>query len=75
MKKVAEWALQRSHTALAVCRYHSNEALLVVDAKSILSVVAMVPFPFSLDGHGDQYFIIEKIGLDVFEVDDIEDNE
>ena len=70
-----EYLLQRSHTALAVCRYRSNEALLVIDAKSILSVVAMVPFPFSLDGHGDQYFTIEKMGLDVFEVDDLEDNE
>jgi hypothetical protein len=35
----------------------------------------MVPFPFSLNGHGDQYFLIEKMGLDVVEADDLEDDE
>ena len=70
-----EYLLQQSHTALAVCRYHGDRALIVLDVKSILSVVAMVPFPFSFDGHGDQYFMIEKMGLDVIEVDNLEDTE
>jgi hypothetical protein len=43
--------------------------------KSILSVVAMIPFPFLIDGHGEQYFMVEQIGLDVIEVDNLEDNE
>ena len=38
---------------------------MVIDVRLILSVVAMVPFPFLVDGHKDQYFMIEKIGLDV----------
>ena len=70
-----EYLLQQTHATLTVCRYHGDRALIVTDVKSILSVVAMVPFPFSLDGHGDQYFMIEKIGLDVIEADDLEDNE
>ena len=35
----------------------------------------MVPFPFLIDGHSDQYFMIEKVGLDVIEVDVLKDNE
>jgi len=48
---------------------------MVVDAKSILSVVAMIPFPFLINGHNDQYFMVEKVGLDVIEADDLEDDE
>ena len=48
---------------------------MVIDIKSILSVVAMAPFPFIIDNYGDQYFLIEKIGLDVIEVDTLEDDE
>ena len=48
---------------------------MVIDVKSILSVVVMAPFPFFVDSHGDQYFLIEKAGLDVIEVDPLEDNE
>lgn len=48
---------------------------MIVDAKSVVSVVAMVPFPFLVDGHGDQFFVIEKAGLDVIEADDLEDVE
>jgi hypothetical protein len=70
-----EYLLRYTQTTLAVCRHHSESPLVVIDAKSILSVVAMVPFPFSIDGHGDQYFMIEKIGLDVVEVDDPIDDE
>jgi hypothetical protein len=70
-----EYLLEQSHTTLAVCRYHGDRALKVIDAKSILSVIAMVPFPFSLDGHSDQYFLIEKMGLDIVEADNLEDDE
>jgi hypothetical protein len=61
--------LQVSHGTLVVCRYRGDEILWVIDAKSIISVVAMVPFPFLLDGNGDNYFMIEKVGLDVTEAD------
>ena len=42
---------------------------MVIDVRSILSVVAMIPFPFCLDGYNNQYFMVEKIGLDVIEAD------
>lgn len=48
---------------------------MVIDVESISSVVAMAPFPFIVDGHGDQYFLIEQAGLDVVDADPIEDNE
>jgi hypothetical protein len=50
-------------------------ALMVIDIKSSLSVVAMVPFPFLLDGQGNQYFMVEMFGLDVIEANDLEDGE
>jgi len=70
-----EYLLRHSNTALVVCRYRGEEILAVIDVKSILSVVAMVPFPFIVGGRGDQHFVIEKIGLDVLEADDSEDDE
>jgi hypothetical protein len=65
-----------SSGALLVCRYRDERALVVIDAKCILSVVAMVPFQYLVDGLDIQYFMIEKIGLDVVDVDvDAEEDE
>ena len=69
-----EHVLRDTHNALIVCRYSGGGGLRVVEAKSIISVVAMVPFPFLIDGVGDQFFVIEKIGLDVIEADNLDDN-
>ena len=44
-------------------------------SRSILSVVAMIPIPLLLDGYNNQYFMVEKIGLDVIEADVLEDDE
>lgn len=70
-----EFLLQTSHTTLAVCKYQGERALVVIDVESILSVVAMVPFDFLIDNDSDQYFMIEQVGLDVVEVNDLEDDE
>ena len=70
-----EYLLQTTSDTLAVCRYQGDGALTVIDVTLVLSVVAMVPFPFLIDGHSDQYFMIEKVGLDVIEVDALEDDE
>lgn len=43
---------------------------MVIDAKSIVSVVAMVPFPFVVGGRSNQFYMIEQMGLDVVETDD-----
>lgn len=41
--------------------------------RSILAVVAMVPFRYALNGLDNYHFMIEQIGLDVVEVDAQED--
>lgn len=69
-----KYLLQCTNTTLVICRYQGEEALVVINVKSILSVVAMVPFPFLVGGRDGQHFVIEKIGLDVLEADDSEDN-
>jgi hypothetical protein len=35
----------------------------------------MVPFPFVVGGHYNQFYLIEQIGLDVAETDDAVDTE
>ena len=70
-----EYLLQLSNNTLVVCRHQGERTLVVIDAKSILSVVAMVPFPFMVGGQGDQYYMIEKIGLDVIDTDNSDDDE
>ena len=70
-----EHLLQITCDTLAVCMHQGEAGLVVIEADSILSVVAMPPFPFIIDGRGDQYFTIEQFGLDVMEADDLEDNE
>ena len=70
-----EYLLQTTDGTLVVCRYRGEGALIVVSVKSILSVIAMALFPFLIDGHGEQYFMIEKAGLDVIEADTLEDSD
>lgn len=70
-----EHLLRTTYDTLVVCRYQHEGALMVIDVKSILSVVAMPPFPFLVDDHSNQYFMIEKAGLDVIEVDSLEDGD
>jgi hypothetical protein len=67
------YLLEYSSGALIVCRYQGERALVLIDAKSILSVVAMVPFQYLVDGLDNYYYMIEKIGLDVVDVDVEED--
>ena len=57
-----------------VCMYQGGDLLWVINLKAILSVVAMVPFPYTIDGSNDYYFMVEKVGLDVLDVD-TQDNE
>ena len=66
--------LESTQTTLAVSRYYGDGALVVVDANLILSVVAMIPFPFLVNGHRGQFFMVEQIGLDVIKVDNIADD-
>lgn len=63
------YILQLSYDTLCVCGYHGQDAVVVIDVRSIISVVAMVPFPFIVGGRNNQFFMIEQIGLDVVETD------
>ena len=49
--------------------------MVVIDVHSIVSVVAMVPFPYVLDERRDQYFVVEQVGLEVVDADTQEDDE
>ena len=71
----SEHLLNLSSTTLIVCRYRGDAVLVVIDVKSIISVVAMVPFPFAIDGDGNQYFMMEHVGLDIVDADIKEDIE
>ncbi|KAF8808613.1 hypothetical protein BYT27DRAFT_7255258 [Phlegmacium glaucopus] len=56
--------LEYSYHTLLSCSYMGDAALCVIDIKSIISVVGMVPhcpFPGALE----QYFVIKKPGLDI----------
>ena len=58
-----------------MCGYQGDTALAVIDVNLIISVVAMVPFPYALDDRGDQYFVVEQVGLEVVDTDAQEDGE
>jgi hypothetical protein len=57
--------LEQSYNMLLSCTYNGDNTVDVIDMESIKAVVAMVPHqPF----HGEmvqQYFVVEKHGLDV----------
>lgn len=61
--------LRDTYNTLAVCAYQGEEALMIINVKSILSVVAMVPCTSIISSYGDKYFLIEPVGLDVIEAD------
>lgn len=66
----------RSIGTLFVCGYEGDAGLVVVDVKSIVSVVAMIPF--AQDDREDvvlqQFFVVEKPGLDFAVVPEDEDD-
>ena len=56
----------KSSGALFVSRYYGQDCLKVINAKSILSAVAMVPYPHAGLGSGKWHFLVEKMGLEMF---------
>jgi hypothetical protein len=63
------YILDKTYGTLCVCGHQGEDAIAVIDVKSIVSVIAMVPFPFLVGGRNNQYFMVEQIGLDVVETD------
>jgi hypothetical protein len=61
-----------SYDTLWVCKYSGDNNLIVVDAKSICSVVSMPPFPPPAnpdDSDSNLYFVDEDLGFDVADLD------
>jgi len=54
--------LTESHNTLWICTYQGNQALKVVDVKTITAVVLLPCLPGALEG---THFLVEKPGLDV----------
>ena len=62
--------LQSSYQTLYVCKYQGDQAFEVIEANTICSVVAMVPFDQPLETNtifqiGQRYFMVAKFGLDM----------
>jgi len=64
-----EGIYQYTSGVLTVCDYHSNRSLAVVEVQSISAVVGMVPFGEQVEGEDPRYFLGEKLGLDVYDMD------
>ena len=65
--------LEISSDTLLVCKYHGDASLVLVEAQSIKSVVAMVPFMEKPEGgssqcHKGRFFVVEKPGLSLVEL-------
>ena len=54
--------LKESHNTLWICTYQGDQALKVVEVKTITSVVSLPPLPGHPEG---TFFVVEKPGLDV----------
>ena len=67
---VNEQHREYSNSALNVCSYEGVNQLVVIRAKSILSVVAMVPF-CGQDESTRDFFLVEKFALGVVDTGDI----
>lgn len=62
-----------SSNTLLVCRYRGENGLVLVEARAIKSVVAMVPFMEKPEGdrprhHDGRFFVVEKPGLSLAEL-------
>jgi hypothetical protein len=70
--------LQLSHKTVYSCQYLSNDNLRVINARSIRSVIAIVPHEVTLPGKTaaeDRWFVVEKPGLEAAELGGgVEDN-
>jgi hypothetical protein len=63
------WEL--SHKTIKSCQYLADAQLVVIDVKTIHSVVAMVPHKVILPGKAaieERWFVVEKPGLEAVEI-------
>ncbi|KAK7015910.1 hypothetical protein VNI00_018996 [Paramarasmius palmivorus] len=72
--------LADSHDVLRVCTYLGEEGVAIVDAKSIIDVVGMVPFrraevSWDEEPVTDEYFVIEKLCSGAGRIEDEDEDE
>ena len=66
--------LKQSYGTLYVTQYQGNNALTVIDAKTIVSVVGMVPMPSQNEveqppeTESPPFFLVKRPGLQVYEL-------
>ena len=65
--------LKTSSNTLLVCRYHGDDSLVLIEANTVKSVVAMVPFMERSEGdrprhRNGRFFVVEKPGLSLAEL-------
>ncbi len=63
--------LKESSNTVYSCIYWGQEYLWVIDAKVIMSVVAMVPMTPCDRDHSAQFFLLEKPGLEIIALGDV----
>lgn len=57
--------LVESSGALISCKYMGASHYTVINVKSIVAVVAMVPHPRTASALTEHFFVVEKPGLDI----------
>ena len=64
--------LKESSQALYVCSYLGQETLKVIEAKTITSVVAMVPMTPRQGNRSPLFFLLKQPGLDTIGLGDVD---
>jgi hypothetical protein len=59
--------LKASHNMLWSCEHHGDLALQFIDAKTIQSVIVMIPYMPRIEAQqlGECFFLVEKPGLNI----------
>jgi hypothetical protein len=63
--------LRRSSNTVYSCVYRGQTDLRVIDAKTIMSVVAMVPMTPRDGDRSSRFFLLEKPGLEITALGDV----
>jgi hypothetical protein len=66
--------LQKSHNTYWSCTHGRIENIEIVPAKTILSVVSIIPHKLFEDDSEQRYFVVEKPGLDVVRIGGVEES-
>ena len=63
--------LEESSQAVYACAYRGQDNLLVIEAKTIFAVVAMIPMQPAKGDYSPLFFLVDKPGLDTLSSADV----